>query len=148
LRLREEGLLTAEEVAALDLEGLAAFWQSGLGKRILARPRSIHREIPFTARFLRGDLEACGLSARLASDEFVVVQGVVDLAVIEAEAGEIWVVDFKTDELKGSGAAERAKEYEPQLKLYARALAGIYGRPVTECCLYFLRHRTAVSVAP
>ena len=70
----------------------------------------------------------------------------VDLAVIQP--GEIWLVDFKTDELKVNELADKAQGYEPQLKLYARALARIYQRPVTECCLYFLSVRKAVPIAP
>jgi ATP-dependent helicase/nuclease subunit A len=145
-RLRDEGLLTAEETAALDGEALAAFWQSQIGTRILAQRKYIHREIPFTASFSPADLGECGLKVEVGSDEFVVVQGVVDLAVIQP--GEIWLVDFKTDELKVNELADKAQGYEPQLKLYARALARIYQRPVTECCLYFLSVREAVPIAP
>jgi len=89
----------------------------------------------------RADLEALELSvnAGLPDDEFVVVQGVADLAVILPEA--IWLVDFKTDRVSAGELPERARLYAPQLKLYARALSQIYRRPVTECWLYFLRPR-------
>jgi ATP-dependent exoDNAse (exonuclease V) beta subunit len=57
------------------------------------------------------------------SEEFAVVQGVVDLAVILPE--EIWVVDFKTDHLNASELAEKTHNYQRQLRLYARALRHI-----------------------
>ena len=69
-------------------------------------------------------------------DEFVVVQGVVDLAVILSE--EIWLLDFKTDEASAREIEKKVRLYEPQLKLYARALERIYRKPVTDCRLHFL----------
>lgn len=143
-RLRAEGWLTAEETAALDLEALAAFWRSETGRKFLAHPQHVHREIPFTSRFSPADLAACGLPVAAPSDEFIVVQGVADLAVILPE--EIWLVDFKTDDVGKDGMADRIRLYGPQLRLYARALQRIYRRPVTESCLYFLAQRENVRV--
>jgi ATP-dependent helicase/nuclease subunit A len=145
-RLRDEGMLTAAETAALDAEALAAFWRSATGRRILAQRGSVHREIPFTARFSPADLAGCGLVLKIPADDFVVVQGIIDLAVILP--AEIWLVDFKTDEVNGDGLAGKARFYEPQLKLYAGALERIYQRPVTECSLYFLSRQASVPIKP
>ncbi len=68
-------------------------------------------------------------------DEFVVVQGVADLVVLLP--GEIWLVDFKTDEIKSEELTERRRLYEPQLKLYAAALSRIYSRPVDKLLAAF-----------
>jgi ATP-dependent helicase/nuclease subunit A len=89
--------------------------------------------------------EATQTSNALA-DEFIVVQGVVDLAVILPT--ELWLVDFKTDKFKAGELADRVKSHELQMKLYALALQRIYQRPVTECCLYFLSLQQAVSLFP
>jgi ATP-dependent exoDNAse (exonuclease V) beta subunit len=77
------------------------------------------------------------------ADEFLVVQGIADLAVILPN--EIWLVDFKTDAVQGQGLNERAKQYAPQMKLYARSLERIYHRPVTCAVLHFLAARTTVT---
>ena len=77
-------------------------------------------------------------------DEFVVVQGVVDLVVLLPE--EIWLADFKTDEITANGLPEKKRLYAPQLKLYARALEKIYSRPVTERWLHFLPARKTVDM--
>ena len=77
-------------------------------------------------------------------DEFVVVQGVADLAVIGEK--EIWLVDFKTDEVRQDSLAGHVKKYEPQLRLYAQALERIYRKPVAQSWLYFLALREAVPV--
>ena len=59
---------------------------------------------------------------------------------------EIWLVDFKTDELDGDDLSRKVRTYEPQLRLYGMALSRIYRRPVNELHLYFLAARRAVEV--
>jgi ATP-dependent exoDNAse (exonuclease V) beta subunit len=78
------------------------------------------------------------------SEEFAVVQGVVDLAVILPE--EIWVLDFKTDHMNATEFVEKTHNYQRQLRLYACALRHIYGRPVTRSWLHFLSSRQSVSL--
>ena len=145
-RLVQEGVLTPHTVAMLDFEGLADFWDSELGRRVLAQAARIRRELAFTVRFSPEELHA--LTGRPMEpglkDEFVVVQGVVDLAVFLPE--EIWVLDFKTDTVPANELAEKAKLYEPQLRLYAGALSRIYKRPVSTCWLCFLAARTTVPM--
>ena len=132
-RLEREKILSAEERAVLDLDALADFWNSPAGEKIRAQPPdSVKRELPFTARFSPAELaEITGAKAEAGlENEFVVVQGVADLVVLLPE--EIWLVDFKTDQVRADELPEKIRIYEPQLKLYARALAKIYSRPVTQ----------------
>ncbi|PYJ87409.1 MAG: hypothetical protein DME22_01685 [Verrucomicrobia bacterium] len=138
-RLRQARVLSDEAMAALDFEALLAFWQSELGRRIRAQPaRDVHRELPFTARMSPSDFLMLRLPVNegLPDDEFVVVQGVVDLAVILPK--EIWLVDFKTDHLREGELEEKTDFYRPQVKLYGLALSRIYRRNVTESWLHFL----------
>ena len=147
-RLEKAGALTGEQLEALDYGDLAAFWQSDLGQRVRTQPQqTIHREMQFTARLNAADLRALNLlaaDAGLSDEEFVVVQGVADLVVVLPQ--EIWLLDFKTDDVDADGLAAKAKLYGPQLKLYALALARIYSRPVATCCLHFLKERQTVAV--
>jgi ATP-dependent helicase/nuclease subunit A len=147
-RLVELGCLRAEDATLLDFPALAAFWESDLGARIRSQASSVRRELAFTARFspaelavLTGEPLAPGLE-----DDFVVVQGAVDLAVILP--GEIWIVDFKTDRVApGPDAlAAKTKLYAPQLKLYALALSRIHHRPVSAAWIYFLARSAAVPL--
>ncbi len=143
-RLQGLGALAPEEVESLNFTGLAQFWNSELGRRIQTEPDCVHRELEFTARFGAAELARLTDQPEDASlaGEFVVVQGIADLAVIRPE--EIWLVDFKTDDIEQ--IEERAKSYALQLQLYALALARVYGRPVTGCWLYFLAAQRAVAV--
>jgi ATP-dependent helicase/nuclease subunit A len=146
-RLEQEKILSADERAVLDLDALANFWDSPLGGKIRAQPPdSVKRELPFTARFSPAELaEITGAKAEAGlENEFVVVQGVADLVVLLPE--EIWLVDFKTDRVRADELPAKAKLYSPQLKLYARALAKIYSRPVTHGWLHFLSARRTVEL--
>jgi len=145
-RLEQEKVLSADERAALALEDIAAFWNSGPGEKIRAQAASVRRELPFTARFSPPELEALtGVkSAPELKNEFVVVQGVADLVVLLPE--EIWLLDFKTDEIRKDELPDKIKVYAPQLKLYAQALEKIYSRPVTKRWLHFLAARKTVEI--
>jgi len=160
-RLMGARLLTEDEAAALDLVALEKFWQSEVGQKIRTQSPHVRRELPFTARFAPQELDAIirGVkptpgrsslpdSSEGQSEEFVVVQGVADLVVLQPD--EIWLLDFKTDELTLDEVAAKTEFYAPQLQLYARALRGIYARPVTNAWLHFLAcgETAPVSIVP
>ena len=145
-RLAMENYLSADERRALDLKSIGKFWDSDVGRKILSQKKFIRRELPFTAKFSPQELDKI-LGVQSPADlnnEFVVVQGVADLVVLLPK--EIWIVDFKTDKIRGSGLAEKTKIYAPQLKLYAQALEKIYSRPVTKPWLHFLSARRTVEI--
>jgi ATP-dependent helicase/nuclease subunit A len=137
-RLAQEAYLTGDERAALDLSALAAFWHSDLGKKIVAHAAQVRRELPFTARFSPSEIE--DIIGRRAEpgleNEFIVVQGVADLAVLLPE--EIWLVDFKTDETDAGSLPGKITTYTSQLRLYAAALEKVYQRRVALSALHFL----------
>ncbi len=145
-RLRRAGRLTDPEARALDLDALAAFGQSALGEAVRRDAAWVRREWEFTTRVSPGDLAALMLPVTpgLDPEEFVVVQGVVDLAVIAPQ--RIWILDFKTDAVTATTVAEKARAYGPQLQLYALALTRLYRRPVTGAWLHFLTLNHSVSV--
>ena len=145
-RLVRGNYLSADEGAALDLEALAVFWNSELGRTIQVNAENIRRELPFTARFTPAEIAAIigGKMGDGLGDEFVVVQGVADLVVLLPE--EIWLVDFKTDEIIEGDLPDKIKTYTPQLKLYAAALEKIFSRKVTLRALHFLTLRRTEKV--
>ena len=74
----------------------------------------------------------------------MVVQGIADLVVILEN--EIWLLDFKTDQIEQSELPDKVKTYAPQLKLYAKALARIYRKPVSAAWLHFLSTGETIKV--
>lgn len=135
-RMVSEGVLIIDEVQWLNFDSLVKFWRSDFGQKILANAPHVRRELAFTARFSLAELPGETGTNGALEDEFVVVQGVADVAVILPK--EIWLLDFKTDRVTASELAKKTEMYRPQLDLYARALERIYDRPVTECRLHFL----------
>jgi ATP-dependent helicase/nuclease subunit A len=147
-RLRQAAVLNETEVSVLDIDGLWRFWNSELGQRVKAQRQYVRRELAFTVR-IRSDelarLSGAGAPAEsMPDDEWVIVQGVADLALLAPEG--LTVVDFKTDDVDATGVAALAQFYAPQVRLYADALSRIYRRPPTSCWLYFIRPGEAVEV--
>ena len=66
----------------------------------------------------------------------MLLQGVIDCMI--TERGEVTVIDYKTDRVRGEALWERARSYEKQLGAYAYAVERMTGLPVRECVLYFL----------
>jgi ATP-dependent helicase/nuclease subunit A len=145
-RLEREKVLSSDERAALDLEAVAAFLNSEPGQKIRRQVAKMKRELPFTAKFSPLELsEIIGTKSEAGLEkEFTVVQGVADLVVPLSH--EIWLVDFKTDEIRAGELPDKIKLYAPQLKFYSRALSKIYNRPVTNCWLHFLSAKRTVKI--
>jgi len=116
-----------EEPAPEAQKLIAAFHASELGRRA-ARATRIEREFDF-----------------LIEIEDIVLRGQIDLWF--EEAGELVLVDYKTDEIKTRDTIVRAHFYAPQLRLYALALERIAGRTPARAYVYFLRPDVAVPVS-
>ncbi len=150
-RLVATGLLTKAERCSLELEQVLQFWNGEVGRSIRERPTEVHRELAFTIALPAGELdeftdrlEPVSTDLSSATDR-VIVQGIVDLAVISQR--EIWIIDYKTDQVAGAAVVERARKYQPQVELYRRALERIYQRPVTGVWLHFLHPGITVPMA-
>jgi ATP-dependent helicase/nuclease subunit A len=106
-----------------------------------------YRELAFTARFSLQELRKfMGRESETARDsEFVIVQGIADLVLVFPD--QLWLIDFKTDEVPPEECVPKAKYYAPQVMLYARALSRMMNRPATASWLYFLGCGRAVQVS-
>ena len=140
-RLTEKGFLTEEQAAAIDLRVLLDFFGSTLYRRMEGAVH-LDREV----RFLT-ELSSRRIDPTLPADlpeEMVVVQGVAD-CVFEEPDGLV-ILDFKTDRVKDM--EQLVSLYGDQLRIYAKALAESYGKPVKECVLYAFGLGRSVSFAP
>ena len=105
---------------------IAEVAERALASDVIARARRsqrVLREVAFTAA-LPGATE--GLA-----------EGRMDLLFVED--GGIVIVDFKTDSVSASQAAERAAHYRPQALVYAWAAHRATGTPVREVVFLFAR---------
>ena len=141
------GKLGRDEGEALDLEALRRFWEGEVGQLIRANRDWVRRELPFTLKLDGKSIRTRGLSEALPgveTDDFVILQGVVDLAVILPR--EIWLLDFKTDRIPSELALKRALHYKPQLSLYSEALERIYARPITRLWVHLFAVNQTVDL--
>ncbi len=128
-RMTQEKFLTAQQAEAVDTGCIRRLFASRIGQRIMNADR-LRREFKFSLlcpaeKFFPG-----------GEGESVLLQGVIDCMI--EENGEITIIDYKTDLVRGSELIERAKGYEKQLEAYAYAAQRMTGKPVRECVLYFL----------
>ena len=102
--------------------------------------------MPFTVKLSRADLALIHLDQALAipDHEFVLVQGIADLVVLGPK--EVWLLDFKTDNITAEELEARTAIYRPQIALYSLALERIYNRPVKRAALYFLALRQIIQI--
>lgn len=126
-------LITEEQAAVVDCGKIAAFFQTGLGQRVL-NAGTVKREVPFSLAVPAADLYPELKDSR--SGERVLVQGVIDCLADEGEG--YLLIDYKTDHIIHDDLVARAEKYRFQLNFYARAVETLTGRPVLERYLYFV----------
>jgi ATP-dependent exoDNAse (exonuclease V) beta subunit len=123
-------LLAGQKVESPEPEAMAlaqSFASTDLGRRA-ASATVLQREFDF-----------------IAAIEGMVLRGQIDLWF--EEAGELVLVDYKTDRVKASEAEIKAREYELQLRLYAHALMQLTGRAPDRAYVHFLRVNRSVTVS-
>lgn len=108
-------------------EKIAVFFATELGKKL--REGQVEREFKFSILE-----DGTAYDPRL-SGESVLLQGVVDCALIEEDG--ITVIDFKTDYVTEETLPHALARYRSQVKAYAMAMERIYQKKVKQALLYF-----------
>lgn len=136
--LAEKGFLTAEERALVWPGPIAAFARSELGKRAQTAQKVL-REYAFSVL-----LDAAELLENGPAGEDILLNGAIDLLLFETDG--LTIIDFKTDRVADGREEEQAKAHALQLALYARAAQEVFGLPVREKWVWFLRAGCGVRV--
>ncbi len=136
-RLTAQKFLTSQQAESVDLGCIRRLFASPVGQRIMSADR-LWREFKFSLlcpaeKFFPG-----------GEGESVLLQGVIDCMI--DEGGEITIIDYKTDRVRGEELISRARSYAKQLEAYAYAAKRMTGKPVRECVLYFLYSGETVRV--
>lgn len=127
--------------AQISLDGVLAFYQSDLGRRLIAAPPDKrYRELPFITA-----LDAHTLDPALPEGaKSILVQGIIDCLWQEPDGG--WVlVDYKSDRLGRSQTHLLQERYSGQIALYRYAVEQILGEPVKEAYFYLTGKGIAVK---
>jgi len=136
-KLAEGGFITTQTADLADRGQIAAFFDTDIGQKLRKGTEHV-REFKFS---ILDDAEnyADGLAG-----EKVLLQGVVDCAIIEADG--ITILDFKTDYVTEQTLPELTDRYRMQVQTYAQAMSRIYQKPIKAAYLYFFRLNRFVSV--
>ena len=126
-RLARQRYISEEQARLVDSGKIARFFASPLGQRL--RTGEVVREFKFS---ILEDGSAYDLAL---VGEYVLLQGVVDCALIESDG--ITILDFKTDHVSGEALAQRCRQYRSQVEAYADAMRRIYRKPIKKTLLYF-----------
>ena len=127
-RLVACGFLTDEQAKLIDVANVLSFFNTELGRK-LRSGGEVLREFKFSI------LEDASDYVSGLSGETVLLQGVVDCALIESDG--ITVVDFKTDRVAADTVMETAEKYRTQVQTYAEALSRIFEQRIKAKALYF-----------
>ena len=136
-RMEAAGLITQEQAQIVDIEKIVRFFQTELGKR-LKSGGEVLREFKFSI------LEKASEFYAGASDDAILLQGVVDCALLEEHG--ITVLDFKTDFITESNRQAKIDQYRAQVTTYAKALERIYEMPVIAAYIYFFSTEQFVRI--
>ena len=121
-------LITVEQAQKVDVSRIYCFFQTDIGQKII-HGKEVLREFKFSI------LEDASLYYDNVSNERILLQGVVDCAIVEDNG--IVVIDFKTDYITEQNFSEKVSQYSLQIKTYAKALSEIFELPVRESYIYF-----------
>ena len=136
-RLIKQRLISEEQAAIVSCDQIAAFFSSDIGKKV-RNSSEVLREFKFS---ILDDANNYGPGME---DENILLQGVVDCALIETDG--ITIIDFKTDNVSELTLSQVSEQYHAQVLSYANALQRIYCRPIKAALLYFFRMDRFVSV--
>ena len=150
-RLTNGGFLTKETRDLVNLSELETFRASALLNEMLSRSW-MQRELRFNMMMPASSFTEVPEQKEKLKDQTVLVQGVMDCAFTTAK-GELVLLDYKTDRLKGAPDASDAEiesfveRHREQLRYYAIAVEKMLGRKPDRILLYPLCLGRAIEVS-
>ena len=131
-----KGEISEEEKNSVDIGAISRFYESPLGKRMLACEK-VSREAPFET-----EIPAKMVSEEYPDDESVILQGVID-CYFEEEDGLV-IVDYKSDYY--NNIEEIKEKYTTQVELYSSAIEKITEKKVKNKFLYLFFKNDVVEL--
>ncbi|NOS99078.1 MAG: helicase-exonuclease AddAB subunit AddA [Phycisphaerales bacterium] len=135
------GLLVLDDKGRADIDGIAWFCGTSLGRRAAAAGDGFRREFMFLAGRPASEMDQ---TLRPDMDDRVLVRGIVD-GILPCDGG-LELIDYKTDRISAAAANERAARYQRPMQLYAASIEALFRRPVIHAWLVFLRPQVIMDV--
>ncbi len=150
--LVEAGFLTEAEATRIDRTHLKALLKSDL-LSLISNAKAVHREQTFSLRIPMRELSKDPDIRVALGEEALFVQGSIDL-LIETTAGELILVDYKTDRISPAERADPSllisrftREHGMQLSVYARAVEELYEQRPSKTLIYSIPLGKTVELA-
>lgn len=137
-RLVTENFISKEQAESVAPSVIACLFKTDIGRKLI-NAKSLVREFKFSIL-----TEADQYIDDLV-DEQILIQGVVDCAIIESDG--IILIDFKTDRVNENSIDMISRGYISQVQAYANALSRIYQLPIKSAWLYFFSMNQFVPIS-
>ena len=144
--MKNNNLLSEEEVKAVSKINFVGFFRSELGKRMLKSYKDgkvVKRELAFYTEISSLEIDNT-LPKNIYENEKVRLQGIID-CIFEEDEGYI-LLDYKTDYVQEGNEEEVINKYRVQLKYYRDAVRKITGEEVKESYLYLFGLNKEIKV--
>jgi ATP-dependent helicase/nuclease subunit A len=136
--MQEQGRLKEEQTKLLVRHQLEQFLSQDVAKRMheAALSGRYYSEQPFVMGVPAKEIEDT------TSEELILVQGIID--VFWEEEDGLVLLDYKTDSV--ADMHQLKLRYQEQLRLYAKAIAAAFQKPVKEAYIYSFRFGEAMEL--
>ncbi len=132
--MMEKKILVVARAGDVEVDSIARFFSSEIGKRVRRNPQAVMREVPFILGVPAVDVVR---ELGVEGEDEIIVQGIID-CLVEEEGGYL-LIDYKTDDVSREEAQVRVmREYAIQIHYYRQAVERILEIPVKESFIYFL----------
>jgi ATP-dependent helicase/nuclease subunit A len=131
-------LLTEKEAEIVNVDMLYGFFNSEIGKRMIASPY-VKREVPFVIK-----KNACEIINSLNKNDVILIQGIIDCYFYEDD--QVVIIDYKTDKISDENLELIKQEYSQQILSYKEAVEKITDKKVKACYLYLFDISQAVEI--
>ena len=140
--LSASGIFSDEERKTIRTNDILNFLKSEIYER-MSRAEFLKREARFVIGIKPSEINP-NWSDGKDKDEQILVHGIIDCLFVEN--GEIVIVDYKTDKIKGTNYNAHSEKHIIQMKFYKIAAERILNRSVGNTLLYFFDGGIVVSV--
>lgn len=144
-QLVSDQLIAPAVAPKINRDGISRFFQTAVGKKVLATPGGYHREAPFAMVMNGAELFK---EIKPQNNEQVLIHGIIDGYLMTDDG--ITLVDYKTDHLADSDPAIATQQivdrYRGQLNLYKQALNLMEPVPVVEMGLYLVESGQFIAI--
>jgi ATP-dependent helicase/nuclease subunit A len=134
-----KGSVTSVEGQVIDVDKIIALFEHPIWLEV-KEADEVHKETAFVLGIDAHEI----VGTKEKYDDFVMVQGIVDLFFVNY--GSVTIIDYKTDYITSGDEQLLVDRYKEQLILYRQAIERATNLPVEKCYIYALQTNAFIGV--